>query len=90
MWKPARKLHRIGAVKLPGFHSEMMDRYAPSMRQRIDIDAIWRSAREQAMLAYEGAQQALFPELSTHFPFSLDDLIAERIDGSVLLERLRR
>src|SRR5439155_4186962 len=28
------------------FHSEMMERYAPSMRQRIDLDKIWRLARE--------------------------------------------
>ncbi len=37
------------------FHSEIVGRYAPSMRQRIDVDELWRSAREQSLLAYEGA-----------------------------------
>src|SRR5436305_2575968 len=26
------------------FHSDVLGRYAPSMRQRIDLDALWRSA----------------------------------------------
>jgi hypothetical protein len=76
--------------EIVGFHSEMMERYAPSMRQRIDIDAIWRSAREQSMLAYEGAQHELVKELPAQCPFSLDDLTAERIDGVRLLQGLRR
>jgi uncharacterized protein DUF29 len=76
--------------EIVGFHSEMMERYAPSMRQRIDIDAIWRSAREQSTLAYEGAQQELVKERPTQCPLSLDDLTAERIDGVRLLQGLRR
>ncbi len=59
------------------------------MRQRIDIDAQWRSAREQSMLAYEGPQQHLVAGLSADCAFALDDLLAERIDGSGLAERLR-
>jgi hypothetical protein len=72
------------------FHSEMIERYAPSMRQRIDIDAIWRSAREQSMLAYEGPQQHLVTGLPVRCPFTLDDLLAERIDSFGLVDRLRQ
>lgn len=75
--------------EIVGFHTDMIGRYAPSMRQRIDLDEIWRSAREQSMLAYEGAQQQIVAELSMRCPFSLDDLIAERIDGLALVQRLR-
>src|SRR6266545_2850469 len=38
------------------FQSEIVGRYAPSMRHRIDIEELWRSAREQSMLACEGTQ----------------------------------
>jgi Domain of unknown function DUF29 len=75
--------------EIAAFHSEIRRRYSPSMRQRIDIDEIWRSAREQSMLAYDGAQQHLVARLSRQSPFSLDELIAERIDDLALLERLR-
>jgi hypothetical protein len=67
----------------------MMDRYAPSMRQRIDIEKLWRAVRDQLMLAEDIAQRQAIAGLPARCPFSLDDLIAERIDSSALLERLR-
>lgn len=76
--------------EIVGFHSEMIGRYAPSMRQRIDLDEIWRSAREQSMLAYDGTQQQRVADLCTKCPFSMDDFIAVRIDSFALLDRLRR
>ena len=76
--------------EIVAFHSEMMTRYAPSMRQRIDVDEIWRSAREQSMLVYEGAEENLVSRLSRGSPFALDVLVAERIDPSRLAERLQR
>ena len=81
---------RHGRIEILAFHSEIKRRYAASMRQRIDLDDIWRSAREQSLLAYEGAQQQSIAELSSRSPFALDDLIAERIDGVELAERLRQ
>jgi hypothetical protein len=59
------------------------------MRQRIDLDDIWCSAREQSMLAYDGAQQQRIAQLSARSPFTLDDLVAERIDSVRLVNRLR-
>ena len=69
--------------EIVAFHAELVERYTPSMRQRIDIDGLWRSAREQAVLAYDEAAN-----LPTHCPFSLDDLLAEHVDTVALLERL--
>lgn len=66
----------------------MMGRYAPSMRQRIDLDAIWRSTREQSMLAYAGAGERRVAELPERCPFDFDDLLAKRVDPSVLVTRL--
>jgi hypothetical protein len=76
--------------EIAAFYSEARRRYSPSMRQRIDVDELWQSAREQSMLAYEGAQQHLVGALPMNCPFSLDDLIAKRIDSFDLLERLQR
>ena len=59
------------------------------MRRRIDIDALWRSAREQSMLAYDGAEQVVVTRLPLAAPFSIDDLIADRIDVVALVDRLR-
>jgi hypothetical protein len=76
--------------EIVGFHSEMMDRYAASMRLRIDIDAIWRSAREQSILAFDGARQQRVAELPMKCPIDLDDLLTQPIDSAVLLRRLCR
>jgi hypothetical protein len=76
-------------IEIAGFHSDMMDRYAPSMRQRIDIEKLWRAVRDQLMLTEDSAQRQLIAGLPARCPFSLDDLIAERIDSAALSERLR-
>jgi hypothetical protein len=75
--------------EIVGFHANMMGRYAPSMWQRLDLDRLWRSARQQLLVAYDGDQQHLLAELSEQCPFSLDDLIAQQIDVLALLKRLR-
>jgi len=59
------------------------------MRQRIDVNALWRTAREQSLLAYEGAQHERVVALSTDAPFGLDELLAEKIDVVGLAGRLR-
>ena len=73
--------------EIVAFHAEMTGRYAPSMRQRIDVDQLWRSAREQSMLAYDGAQEPLVSGLPVGAPFVLDDLLVERLDIARLEQR---
>jgi len=75
--------------EIAAFHANARRRYSPSMRQRIDVNALWRSAREQSMLAYEGEQQQRVAALSTDGPFALDELLAEKIDVVALADRLR-
>ena len=75
--------------EIAAFHANARRRYSPSMRQRIDVNALWRSAREQSMLAYEGPQQKLVAGFSTEAPFALDELLAEKIDVVGLADRLR-
>jgi len=76
--------------EIVAFHSAMMDRYTPSMRQRIDIDELWRSAREQSMLAYDAEQGTRAAQLPTRCPFTLDDVLAARIESSTLVQRLEQ
>ena len=72
-----------------GFHSDMVSRYAPSMRQRIDLDVIWRSARDQALLSYQNKSGvAIVADLPVVSPFVIEDLVSERIDVSKLTQRV--
>jgi len=75
--------------EISAFHSEVRRRYSTSMRQRIDLDGLWRSAREQLLLVYDGAQKQDVAELPAKCPFRLDDLIADRIDSFALPEALQ-
>jgi hypothetical protein len=75
--------------EIAGFHANARRRYSPSMRRRIDIDALWRSAREQSMLAYDGAEQQVVTRLPPAAPLAIDDLVADRIDVVALADRLR-
>jgi Domain of unknown function DUF29 len=76
--------------EMAAFHSDMRGRYAPSMRQRINLDEIWGSAREQLMLAYEGAKHQSVADLPEVSVVTLDDLLGQRVDSLGLVERLRR
>ena len=75
--------------EIVGFHANARRRYSPSMRQRIDVNALWRSARERSLLAYEGTQHERIAALSKEGPFALDELLAEKIDVVGLADRLR-
>src|SRR5262245_23156349 len=75
--------------EIVGFHANAKRRYSPSMRRRIDVNALWRSAREQSLLAYEGMQHERVAALSTETPFAIDELLADKIDVVGLADRLR-
>ncbi|WP_170149862.1 DUF29 domain-containing protein [Rhodoplanes roseus] len=77
-------------AEIVGFHGDMLRRYAPSMRQRIDLDALWRSARQQVALAYEGTpQQDAVAALPDAAPLGLDDLLAAPPDVAGLVRRVQ-
>ena len=59
--------------EIVSFQSDAAQRFAPSMRQRIDLDRLYHSAREQVMAAtYDGRPPLPFPEAC---PFILDQLL---------------
>jgi hypothetical protein len=70
------------------FHAALLDRYAPSMRQHIDMDELWRPVREQARLVYGEVQRQTIEALPHRSPLVLDDLLTEQIDSFVLTAKL--
>jgi hypothetical protein len=66
------------------FQADAAQRFAPSMRQKIDPDGLYRLAREQVSAAsYDGRGPLASPETC---PFTLDQLLTEH--PSVLQPRL--
>ena len=66
------------------FQADAAQRFAPSMCQKIDVERLYRVAREQVSAAsYDGRQPLPSPEAC---PFTLDQLLTEH--GSTLQARL--
>jgi hypothetical protein len=60
-------------MELGGFQADASQRFAPSMRQRIDVAELYRRARKQLVaMRQDDRPPRPFPD---HCPFSLDDLL---------------
>ena len=69
-----------------GFRADMRDRFAPSMRQRISLDEIYRVALEQAQAGTDNSGEPRpVPETC---PFVLDDLLSLDADVQTLVRKL--
>ncbi|MDC7786438.1 DUF29 domain-containing protein [Rhodoplanes sp. TEM] len=88
--EPEAAAARCWRVEIAGFHADMRRRYAPSMRQRIDLDALWRSALEQLALTHEGTPLAeAVATLPRTAAIGLDDLLAAPFDSAAAAGRIR-
>jgi hypothetical protein len=66
--------------EIVSFQADAAQRFAPSMRQKIDLNRLYRLAREQVSAAsYDGREPLQSPETC---PFTLDQLLTE--PGSAL------
>jgi hypothetical protein len=72
-WPLSREVPHWRAEAL-GFRDDAISRYAPSMRQRIDMDRIWRRALRRLPETIDGQPPLSAPE---RCPVTLDDLLAE-------------
>ena len=61
-----------------------------SMRQLIDLDAIWDTARRRADAALDEHDDILLPGLPEACPFSLDGLTGAQFDIDAAVARLRQ
>jgi hypothetical protein len=84
---PQSDAARHWRAEIIAFHGNMRRRYAQSMRERIAFSDTWRLAREQAIVgsAQPAERTAGLPE---ECPFLLDEILADRLEASVLVERL--
>jgi hypothetical protein len=79
------------------FHGELMQRYQRSMRQRVNMDLLWRRALREAGLklrAYRRANGLVMNEtgaekLDVACPFSVEQICDERFDVDVVVEELK-
>lgn len=76
-------------VEIGGFHSNLKRRYAPSMRQRIDMNEVWGGVGEQVRLGYTAAEAEGANTIPTVCPIPLDDLLGKRIGVDGLVEAVR-
>ena len=68
-----------------GFLDDARDRFTPSMRQRLDVEAIYREALRKVRSEGEDAQEMMaLPEVC---PFGLDKLFSEDLTGLVRKHR---
>jgi hypothetical protein len=71
-----------------GWHAQLLRAFSPSMRQRIDMDALWRSALRVAEAALAEHDQQLASNLTVPCPVALDDLLAETFEFREIVRRI--
>lgn len=76
--------------EIVGFHADLVSRYSRSMHQQIDIDKIWRQARDQAEALLEDHGEEIQPTIERDCPLTLDELLAEPLDLPALFGRVER
>lgn len=69
--------------EIVGFLADAHARFTPSMRQRIDVDALYRKALKQVRVGEPSAREP--PDAC---PYVLDDLLADDLDVAGLLAKL--
>jgi hypothetical protein len=74
-------------AEIVGWHASVLESYAPSMRQKLDLSREWRSAarRTRERLA---SQVIAWPELPAECPVPLDDVLAATFDIDAAVARI--
>lgn len=70
------------------FYAELVRKYSPSMRQRLDLDKAWRLAIRVARDALREHGRELAAGVPATPPFSIDDLVSDDFDFDRSFERL--
>jgi hypothetical protein len=69
------------------FHDRLIDGYRPSMRDKIDMDALWKRACRKAAASFAD-QGEPSPQLPVGCPFTLEQLIDADLDLDTLVAKL--
>jgi hypothetical protein len=73
-----------------GWQDELTRAFSPSMRQRIDMDALWRSALRQAEAALAEHGGTLAATLAGPCPVGLDELLSPAFEFRDIVHRLAK
>jgi hypothetical protein len=79
---------RAWAVETNNSLLEARDEFRDSMRQHIDIHAVWSRAFKQTAQSLEPYGVAIPPGIPSQCPFTLDDILAETFDHRRAVARL--
>jgi hypothetical protein len=74
------------------FHAELVQRYQPGMRQRLDADTIWRRALREAkakFAAFQSDSSGRWPVVTGGCPFGIEELCDEEFDIAAATARVR-
>ena len=71
------------------FHIDLLSRYTPAMRQRIEPQAIWRDALKIADVTLREHGSAMSTSTPLECPFSPTELLASDFDFDDAVEKLR-
>ena len=86
--EPNAPASRHWRAELVAFHGDMRRRYAPSMRQRIELNRLWALSREITLLAADepgGPAEAIPVDI----PFDLEEILELKIDSLALVAMIR-
>lgn len=86
---PAAKAVSHWRTEATTFQVELLDRYTPSMRQLIDMQALWDRAMKLASLVLSEHGRSVAPGIPSECPYSVADMIADEFNFDELLARLR-
>jgi hypothetical protein len=70
------------------WHGSLERAFAPSMRQRIDMDGLWVSALKQAAAALEEHGAQLRAGLAGPCPVTLDDLLSDTFEFRDIVQQV--
>jgi len=70
------------------FRSELLDRFTPSMAQRIALSTIWKRAIKDAGVTLAAQKQRIISNLPSECPFELEDMLDEEFDFLHAVEKL--
>jgi hypothetical protein len=70
------------------FHDRLLDEYRPSMRDRIDMEALWKRAGRKIYASFADHGEPR-PQLPVDCPFSLDQLIDPDLDLDRIVAALK-
>jgi Domain of unknown function DUF29 len=76
------------SVETGGFLDEARADYRPSMREKIDVNDLWRKAFRSASRELLTYKRRVPPGISQDCPFTLDEILAESFEYETAVRRL--